>query len=223
MTSIQPAQHKGQRTNEQWLADLTGTPASQAAALEDLRRWLARRLFFYLRSRSDLDRLDDSEIQDLAEDFVQDTLLQIRAKLDQFEGRSKFTTWAGKIAVHQALGELRRARWRDFSLDGLVGESDWTPAFLVQENDPAAPDLAAERAETLRAVAEVINTELTERQREALVALTVHGVSMDVVADRLGTNRNALYKLLHDARKRLRLRLEERGYDVNTLLDELSG
>ncbi|MEZ4767258.1 MAG: RNA polymerase sigma factor [Caldilineales bacterium] len=212
-----------ERSNDQWLADLSGAPDRQDAALEDLRRWLARRLFFYLRGRSDLDRLDDSEIRDLAEDFVQDSLLQVRAKLHQFEGRSKFTTWAGKIAVHQALGELRRARWRDFSLDGLVGESDWTPAFLVQENDPDAPDASAERAETMRAVAEVINEELTERQREALVALTVHGVPMDVVADRLGTNRNALYKLLHDARKRLRLRLEERGYDVTALLDELSG
>ena len=192
-------------------------------ALEDLRLWLARRLFFYLRGRSDLDRFDDSEIQDIAEDFVQDTLLQIRAKLQQFEGRSKFTTWAGKIAVHQALGELRRARWRDFSLDGLVGESDWTPPFLVQENDPDAPGRAAERAETMQVVAQIINEELTERQRAALVALTVQGVSMDVVADRLGTNRNALYKLLHDARKRLRSRLEARGYDVNNLLDEMSG
>lgn len=188
-----------------------------------MRHWLARRLFFYLRGRSDLDKLADSEIQDLAEDFVQDTLLQIRAKLDQFEGRSKFTTWAGKIAVHQALGELRRARWRDFSLDGLVGESDWTPSFLVNETDPDAPDRAAERAETMRVVAEVINEELSERQRAALVALTVEGAPMDVVADRLGTNRNALYKLLHDARKRLRLRLEARGYDVDTLLDEMSG
>lgn len=212
-----------ERTNEQWLSDLTGAQASQAAALHDLRQWLARRLFFYLRSRSDLDRLDDSEIRDLAEDFVQEALLQIRAKLEQFEGRSKFTTWAGKIAVHQALGELRRARWRDFSLDSLVGESDFTPAFLVQESDPDAPDRAAERAESMRAVAEVINEELTERQRAALVALTVEGVPMDVVADRLGTNRNALYKLLHDARKRLRARLEERGYDVQTLLDEMSG
>lgn len=75
----------------------------------------------------------------------------------------------------------------------------------------------------MRAVAEVINEELSERQRSALVALTVEGAPMDVVADRLGTNRNALYKLLHDARKRLRLRLEARGYDVDTLLDEMSG
>jgi len=191
--------------------------------LQDLRQWLARRLFFYLRSRSDLDKLADSEIQDLAEDFVQDTLLQIRAKLEQFEGRSKFTTWAGKIAVHQALGELRRARWRDFSLDSLIGESDFTPSFLVNEADPDAPDRAVERAETMRAVAEVINEELSERQRAALVALMVEGVPMDVVADRLGTNRNALYKLLHDARKRLRSRLEDRGYNIETLLNDLSG
>ena len=75
----------------------------------------------------------------------------------------------------------------------------------------------------MRVVADVINEELSERQRAALVALMVEGVPMDVVADRLGTNRNALYKLLHDARKRLRSRLEDRGYNIETLLNDLSG
>lgn len=162
--------------------------------------------------------LADSEIEDLTEDFVQEALLQIRAKLHQFQGRSKFTTWASKIAVHQALAELRRARWRDFSLDAMMGEAEFTPAFLVQTDGPGRPEQAALQGEALQAVADVINEELTERQRAAVVALAVQGVAMDVVAEQLGTNRNALYKLLHDARKRLKARLAERGYEVDDLL-----
>lgn len=211
------------RTNEQWLADLSGPALAKAQALEDLRSWLSRRLFFYLRSRSDLSGLDDSEIVDLAADFVQEALLQIQDKLHQFEGRSKFTTWASKVAVHQALAELRRARWRDFSLDDLVGETDFTPSFLIQQPGREAPDLALLQSEALQVVTDVINQELTERQRAALVALMVQGVSMDVVAEQLDTNRNALYKLLHDARKRLKARLAERGYPVEDLLAQFGG
>lgn len=179
---------------------------------------MGRRLFFYLRSRGDLRALADSEIEDLAEDFVQEALLQIQAKLDQFQGLSKFTTWASKIAVRQALAELRRARWRDFSLDALMGEAEFTPSFLVQSTGPGRPEQSVLQGEAMQAVADVINQELTERQRAALIALVVQGVSMDVVAQELGTNRNALYKLLHDARKRLKQRLTERGYDVEDLL-----
>lgn len=195
----------------------------QAAALADLRAWLSRRLFFYLRGRSDMDHLADSEVEDMAEDFVQEALLQVQDKLHQFEGRSKFTTWASKIAVRQALAELRRARWRDFSLDNLMGETEFTPSFLVQEGGPGLPEQTTVQSEALQAVAEVINEELTERQRAALIALTVHGVSMEVVAAELGTNRNALYKLLHDARKRLKSRLAERGFLVEDMLAEFAG
>ena len=195
----------------------------QEAALEDLRSWLSRRLFFYLRSRSDMDSLDDQELRAMTEDFVQEALLQIQAKKHQFEGRSRFTTWAGKIAVRQALAELRRARWRDFSLDSLVGTSDFTPSFLVQVGGQDLPEQGTLQAEALEAVSQVIQQELTERQRAALVALTVQGVSMDAVADQLGTNRNALYKLLHDARRRLKARLAERGFPVDDLLASFEG
>lgn len=191
--------------------------------MEELRRWLSRRLLFYLRSRSDLSSLADSELEDLAGDFVQEALLQIQDKLHQFEGRSKFTTWAGKIAVHQALAELRRARWRDFSLEDLMGDTEFTPSFLVQGAGPGQPEQMALRSGALQAVADVINQELSERQRAALIALTVQGVSMQVVAEQMGTNSNALYKVLHDARKRLKARLAERGFAVEELLADVSG
>ena len=146
-----------ERSNEQWLSDLAGPPEIEASALDDLRRWLRQRLFFYLRSRSDLDRLEDQEIEAMADDFVQEALLQIRANLDQFAGRSKFTTWASKIAVNAALAELRRARWRDFSLDALMGDAEFTPAFLIQGSGPGSPDTSAVQAEALQAVAAAIN------------------------------------------------------------------
>jgi RNA polymerase sigma-70 factor (ECF subfamily) len=207
-----------ERTNEQWLADLGGPAEVEALALDDLGRWLRQRLFYYLRGRSDLGGLEDQEIAAMADDFAQEALLQIRANLDQFAGRSKFTTWASKVAVNAALAELRRARWRDFSLDDLLGDAEFTPAFLVQDLGPGSPDVSAVRAEALDAVAAAINEELTPRQRAALIALTVQGVPPDVVADQLDTNPNALYKLLHDARKRLRARLAARGYNVDELL-----
>ncbi|MEA3335710.1 MAG: sigma-70 family RNA polymerase sigma factor [Chloroflexota bacterium] len=211
------------RTNDQWLADLAGPPDIQAAALEDLRVWLARRLFFYLRSRSDLDSRADQEIEDMAEDFIQEALLQIQAKKGQFQGRSKFTTWASKVAVHQALAELRRARWRDFSLEKMTHDGEFTPSFLVQKSDRDRPEQRAMQSEAMQAVASAIEEELTERQKTALVAIAIQGVPIDVVADQLGTNRNALYKLLHDARKRLKNRLAERGYPVEDLLANFSG
>ena len=220
--SIDRSPTLSERTNEQWLADLAGPPDIQAEALDELRQWLTKRLFFYLRGRSDLGGLDDVEIEAMAQDFVQEALLQIQVKLEQFQGRSKFTTWASKIAVHQAMAELRRARWRDFSLDDLMGEAEFTPSFLVQEDGPGQPEQTALTSEALQAISDVINEELTERQRAALIALAVQGVSMDAVAEQLGTNRNALYKLFHDARKRLRTRLAERGYEVEDLLAQVS-
>ena len=220
MTSEVLRQHTtmSERSNEQWLADLAGPPDSEAQALDDLRRWLRQRLFFYIRGRSDLNGLEDQELEAMTDDFVQEALLQIRANLGQFAGRSKFTTWASKIAVNAALAELRRARWRDFSLDDLMGDAEFTPAFLVQGAGPGSPETSAVRSEALEAVAAAINEELTPRQRAALIALTVQGIPPDVVAEQLQTNPNALYKLLHDARKRLRERLAARGYDVDELL-----
>jgi RNA polymerase sigma-70 factor (ECF subfamily) len=170
-----------------------------------------------------LDGLEDQEIEAMADDFTQESLLQVRANLDQFAGRSRFTTWASKIAVNIALAELRRARWRDFSLDQLVDNAEFTPATLVDESNQPQPAASAVQAEALQAVAAAINEELTPRQRAALIALTVQGVPPDVVAEQLDTNPNALYKLLFDARKRLRSRLAARGYDVEEILGLFEG
>ncbi len=205
-----------ERSNETWLADLQAGDRQRDAAIQDLLTWLERRLFFYLRERSDLRGLNEDEIRSMAGDFAQESVLIILNKLDQFEGRSKFTTWAAKIAVHQALGELRRARWRDLSLDALTAEGQLDPSFLAA--DLTTPEDTSMRRAVVDTVMEVMQTELSERQRTALMARLVQGVPIEILAEQMNTNANALYKLMHDARKRLRNRLLERGISPEEVL-----
>ena len=124
--------------------------------------------------------------------------------LDDFRGESRFTTWAYKFALLHAAVKVRRRAWegRDLPLE---------PESWAELEHPApTPAVRAERAALLEAIREGIES-LTERQRLVLVALALNGVPIDVLAERLGSNRNALYKTLHDARRRFRAHLEERG------------
>src|SRR5262245_21266734 len=110
-----------ERTNAQWLADLAKDSTTRNAAIEDLRARLKRGIYYYLsRERSDLADLAAEEIDQMAEDFAQDATLRVLANLGSFKGNSMFTTWATKIAVRVAVSELRRARYKDFSLDALT-------------------------------------------------------------------------------------------------------
>ena len=138
--------------------------------------------------------------------------------LHTFEGRSQFTTWAHKIAIRIALSELRRKRWRDSSLDALVDDEESPAPESLLADHRAGPDVAAERNDMMTRVRRVLNEELTERQREALVLLGVQNLPMEDVARRLKTNRNALYKLLHDARLRLKRRLKNEGLTAQEVL-----
>ena len=199
-----------ERSNEAWLEDLSATGPRQDNAIRDLLAWLERRLFFYLRERSDLNRLNEDEIRQMAADFAQESALIILAKKGQFQGRSKFTTWAAKIAVHQALGELRRARWRDLSLDDLTADGAFEPQFLTR-GAQRTPEIQTVQNAVLEVVMDVMQNELSERQRKALYARLVLGTPIDILAEQMDTNPNALYKLIHDARKRLKHRLIERG------------
>ena len=205
-----------ERSNEAWIADLQDDGIRRDTAIQDLLVWLRRRLFYYLRERSDLRDLGEEELQQLAADFAQDSVLIILQKLDQFEGRSKFTTWAAKIAVHQALGEMRRARWRDVSLDALTAEGQ--PDFSFLASTSATPEESTLRQAVVDTVLDVLEHELSDRQRQALYSRLVQGVPIELLADQLETNPNALYKLLHDARKRLKNRLRERGISPEEVL-----
>jgi RNA polymerase sigma-70 factor (ECF subfamily) len=148
------------------------------------------------------------------EDAVQDALVRILERLSQFEGRSRFLTWAMAVAVRVAMSELRRRRWKDVSLNELVADAGLAPARDVNESPGSGAQ--SEREAILAAMHEVIRNGLTAKQREALVA-ELQGMPQDEIARQLGSNRNALYKLTHDARKRLRQGLEAAGFTAEDI------
>jgi RNA polymerase sigma-70 factor (ECF subfamily) len=216
-----------ERTNEQWVSDLkgdlNGEPAVQAQALEDLRARLQRSILYYLtHERSDLADRSGQELARMADDLAQDAVLRVIENLPSFRGDSRFTTWATKIAVRLAISELRRARHKDFSLDDITADGE-----LMPESNPAAltstvppdPEVATERSEVLNKIDTALQDILTPRQYQALVAVALRDVPMDLVAEQMGTNRNALYKLLHDARRKLRNHLESQGLSLDYMLE----
>ena len=209
------------RTNEEWIADLRADGDVQAEAITELKDRLERGIYYYLsRERSDLSDLSETELRHMAGDMAQDAVLRILENLDSFRGDSQFTTWAIRIAVRVAISDLRRARYRDFSLDTLTADGDFLPqtANPVAGDKPLAPERAAERADVLEKIRTALSDVLTERQFQALYAVAIKGVSADVVAEELGTNRNALYKLLHDARRKLRPHFEDDGLSLEYML-----
>ena len=209
------------RTNEQWLAELRANDEQQSAALEDLRKRLQRSIYYYLsQERSDLRGLAAKELQGMADDLSQDAVLRVTDNLDNFRGESRFTTWANKIAIRLAISDLRRARYKDFSLDELTADGDFLSATTsIISEAPPNPETAAERDDVMGKIDAAFRDALTERQYQALVAVALRGVPMDVVAEQMGTNRNALYKLIHDARRKLRAHLETQGISTDYMLD----
>jgi RNA polymerase sigma-70 factor (ECF subfamily) len=198
-----------ERTNEEWIEALRGPDRDEALA--DLRRLLVRALRVALSGKGKLTEAD-------LDDFAQDALLRIVDALDSFRGEARFTTWAYKVAIRVALSELRRRRWRDVSLDYLTGAAngDFIPSSLA---DPALdPEQQAIQRMVLDTIRRAIAEDLTEKQRKALVAARVHGMPMEVIAQKMGTNRNALYKLLHDARKRLQKALTDKGLSPDEVM-----
>ena len=208
-----------ERSNDDWLAAL-GDPQAQPAALSDLRARLQRSLYFYLsQDRSDLRALASQELQQMAEDLAQDATLRVMDNLHNFRGESRFTTWATKIAIRLAISDLRRARYKDFSLDQLTADGELLPSAARWSNSSApTPEKAAERDDVMRKIELALTEALTERQYQALVAVALKGVPMDVLAERMGSNRNALYKLIHDARRKLKAHLEEQGMSTEYML-----
>ncbi|OIN90055.1 MAG: hypothetical protein AUJ21_08835 [Anaerolineae bacterium CG1_02_58_13] len=203
------------RTNEQWLSDLQQDGDSREAALGDLRAVIMNGLPYAL---SRWVSPSEPRFEFLVEEVAQETLLRILDRLHTFEGRSQFTTWAHKIAIRIALSELRRKRWRDSSLDELADNEEAPAPESLMEDFSAGPETSVERADMLARVRRVIAEELTDRQREALLLLSVQELPMDEAARKLKTNRNALYKLLHDARLRLKRRLSLEGLSAQEVL-----
>jgi RNA polymerase sigma-70 factor (ECF subfamily) len=210
------------RTNQEWLRDLTVDGALQEAAVADLRELLLRAaLYFFGRNQGDLRGLTQDEIMQRAEDCAQDALIAVMQHLSDFRGDSKFTTWAYKFAINIAMVAARRERWKGVSLDELASSDETNLSELILEDKSAgsAPEQSAVQTEVGEMLREVIEQELTEKQRQVLILMVFNEVPMDEVVRHLGTNRNAVYKLLHDARRKLKIGLQARGFDLGETLD----
>jgi RNA polymerase sigma-70 factor (ECF subfamily) len=211
------------RSNEEWLqALLKQSGGAQAEALQELRDFLLRAVLTYLSRRSaDLPGWNRQTIRDLAEDLAQEALIEVRENLHTFRVESKFTTWAYRFVINRAASELRRQHYRNLSLDQL--REDELVALQTLLFDPNAgpglePERLAERRSYMNLLRAIVETELNERQRAAIVWVLWEGRSMGEVAKALGITRNALYKLLHDARKRIKARLLARHLSLGDIL-----
>jgi RNA polymerase sigma-70 factor (ECF subfamily) len=160
--------------------------------------------------------LRGDDLDDLAQQAADDALVSVLRRLEDFRGASRFTTWAYKFALLEAAVKLRKRAWqgREIPL-----EDDAWGSFSSLQLDPAAE---AEQSELLGALRQAVDDVLTPRQRQVLVALAVDGVPIDVLAERLDSTRGALYKTLHDARRKLRAHLEEAGLTPGSTPEERS-
>ena len=186
-----------------WLADLRSTGSRQDAAVKRLHELLLRAARFEVgRRRPTLPNLRGNELDDIALEAADDALMSVLARLDDFRGASRFTTWVYKFALYEAAAKLRRRSWQGREVP--LEPETWSRF----ESDSDRPEDVAERRELLQALKEGVETALTPHQREVFVALALNGVPIDVLAERMETTRGALYKTLHDARRKLRERLE---------------
>ena len=193
-----------------WLDALNGDARQRDEAIGRLHALLVRAARFEIvRRRSALAQVRGEELDDLATQAAADALMAILAKLDQYRGESRFTTWAYKFALLEASVKVRRRAWRDREVP-LEPEA-W--GQLADQSLP--PEAAVEDSELIDAVRRAIAERLTAHQRNVLVALAIDGVPIDVLAERLGSTRGALYKTLHDARRKLRSDLAGRGLAIH--------
>jgi RNA polymerase sigma-70 factor (ECF subfamily) len=206
------------RTNSEWISALDGGGDEQAAALTDLRTYVLRGALFTLqRSTHYVGHLRSSILSELAEDCAQEALTSILQRLSSFRGQSRFTTWAYAFAVHTALVAARRERW--MILDGTESVR-WRAR---DEGRPPDPERHAERTEILAVMRHAIEQELTLKQQQVLRALFFEEVPLDEVVRHCGSNRNAVYKLVHDARRKLKAHLMNRCFNVKEILEVVAG
>lgn len=196
------------RSDSDWLAHLAARDGPAVAALRDV---LCRGLVKALGGKADLAA---------CEDFAQDATLKVLDRLPTFRGDSRFLTWALAVATRVAFSELRKARYRDVSLDALTGADQAFPEPAAPPPPPPDPDDDRGRALTL--LRHLIDTDLTDKQR-AVIEAELGGVPQAVIAERLGTNRNALYKLGHDARMKLKKGLSAAGLTADGVRGMLGG
>jgi RNA polymerase sigma-70 factor (ECF subfamily) len=180
------------------------------AAVVELHALLLKAARFEVnRRRNSLPHLRGSDHEDLAQQSADDALLAVLGKLGEFRGESRFTTWAYKFALLEAGVKVRRRAWQGREVP--LEDEAW--AVLADARRGVSHE--AETRDLIAALGEEIERSLSPHQRAVLVAVTLNDVPIDVLAERLGSTRGALYKTLHDARRKLRGALAQRGLDVS--------
>jgi len=193
-----------------WISALRGPAGPRDQALSELHALLLRAARYELgRRRGQLAHLAASDVDDLAMQSADDALMAILRKLDSFRGTSRFTTWAYKFALLEAGVKARRRAWHGREI--VIDDQAWPE--LPSTGRSAQETL--EDAELLAALRDAVHAALTPHQREVFCALALNGIPIDVLAERLGTTRGALYKTLHDARRKLRAELEAAGHPID--------
>jgi RNA polymerase sigma-70 factor (ECF subfamily) len=196
------------RNDADWTHDLASADvALRENAVKDLRDMLCRGL---AKSLSQSGRVDDAFL----EDIVQESSIKILTKLDSFEGRSAFRTWAVTVAVRTAVSKMRTREWQNVSLESVAAGAEFIPQLATDASENS--ERTESRMAVLSRLKELIDGELTERQWTAITA-ELAGMPLPQIADKFGTNANSIYKLLHDARKKLRRGLEASGFTVDDI------
>lgn len=208
------------RSNQDWIAELKRPEPGNEEALEDLRRLLFRAAHYTLTTHaSDLDGMPDEARRALAEECTQEALITVLEKLDDFRGESKFTTWVYKFGVNIALSRGKRWRWRQVSLEAMADAEDSYEWLFTPDNlNYLDSERQIRQKEITGIIRDVVANQLTARQRQVLKLIAFDEVPMDVVTEQQKTNRNAVYKTLHDARLKLRQQLVRSGYDLDEIL-----
>ena len=195
--------------SRRWLDELSATGPTHDDAVLRLHALLLRAARYEVaRRRRSLPYLRGDDDDDLAQQSADDALVAVLRKLGSFRGDSRFTTWVYKFALYEAAVKLRRRSWQEREL--TLAPDAW-PAFASAAPSPGEH---LEQHELLSALRSAISHRLSAHQREVLVAVTISGVPIDVLAERLNSTRGALYKTLHDARRKLRAELAAAGWDI---------
>lgn len=201
------------QTNEEWI--LAIKPPPEEAAVQQLRMYLVKGL------KASLYKYVDRDLDDFVEDIAQDSVLKILNKYETFRGDSKFTTWAMKIAVREGYSELRKKRYEDISLEQYSSYSRDEKEAVEIEHEQAGPDQVTHESMMVKKVMDIMEEELTEKQKKVIQLLMIDQIPMTVVAERMDSNRNAIYKLVHDARMKLKNRMEVEGIDPKEIFNQM--
>jgi len=202
-----PAAARLDPESAEWLRVLCGTGPRREAALARLHEMLVRIARGEVRRRGQRLRITGSELEDLAHQAAADALMAITGKLGQFRGESRFTTWACKFVIVEVSAKIGRHFWRHPPVQ--LDAEDWD---RLPDRFGFEPARESEWRDLIAALRRAVDTELTARQREVFVAIVLNGVPLDALAARLGSNRNAVYKMMFDARRKLRAALAANGY-----------